>query len=213
MRIVLKFEYVNIDKILLDWHWLLFYKFYQNLYLLFYQWSHRHRLAICICWTLAQLWIILWTTGLTVKRQLSIIAPVGGGPRVVVSTAAFHARVRGSVPGLGGLKETKMFLPHPRVKVSIVGSLRDREVACSASDRQGSNFESCVWRTVSSQSSHHPREVLLAQFSLYVHKGGLKPDSFDLISLRPCSLASVDCYLKYSTYKSDSINKCDSSYK
>ena len=101
-----------------------------------------------------------------------------GGPRVVVSTAAFHARVRGSVPGLGGLKETKLFLPHPRVKVSIVGSLRDREVACSASDRQGSNFESCVWRTVSSQSSHPPQEVLLAQFSLYVHKGGLKPDSF-----------------------------------
>ena len=27
--------------------------------------------------------------------------------RVMVSTAAFHARVRGSVPGLGGLKETK----------------------------------------------------------------------------------------------------------
>ena len=41
-------------------------------------------------------------------------------------------------------------------------------------------FESCVWRTVSSQSSHHPQEVLLAQFSLYVHKGGLKPDSFHL---------------------------------
>ena len=100
---------------------------------------------------------------------------MGGGPRVVVSIAAFHARVRGSVPGL---KETKLFLPHPRVKVSIVGSLRDREVACSASDREGSNFESCVWRTVSSQSSHHPQEVLLAQFSLYVHKGGLKPDSF-----------------------------------
>ena len=72
-----------------------------------------------------------------------------------------------------------MFLPHPRVKVSIVGSLRDREVACSASDRQGSNFESCVWRTV---SSHHPQEVLLAQLSLYVHKGGLKPDSFHFIS-------------------------------
>ena len=105
---------------------------------------------------------------------------MGGGPRVVVSTAALHARVRGSVPGLGGLKEAKMFLHHPRVKVSIVGSLRDREVACSTSDRQGPNFESCVWRTVSSQSSHHPQEVLLAQFSLYVHKGGLKPDSFHL---------------------------------
>ena len=71
-----------------------------------------------------------------------------------------------------------MFLPHPRVKISIVGSFRDREVACSASDRQGSNFESCVWRTV---SSHHPQEVLLAQFSLYVHKGGLKPDSFHFL--------------------------------
>ena len=96
-----------------------------------------------------------------------------GDPRVVVSTAAFHARVRGSVPGLGGLKETKMFLP-----LSIVGSICDREVACSASDRQGSNFESCVWRTVSSHSYHHPQEVLLAQFCLYVDKGGLKPDSF-----------------------------------
>ena len=99
----------------------------------------------------------------------------------MVSTAAFHARVWGSVPGLGGLKETKTFLPHPLVKVNIAGSLRDRVVACSASDRQGSNFESCVWRTVSSQSSHHPQEVLLAQFSLYVHKGGLKPDSFHFI--------------------------------
>ena len=68
------------------------------------------------------------------------------------------------------------------MKVNIVGSLRDREAACSASDRQGSNFESRVWRTVSSESSHHPQEVLLAQFSLYVHKGGLKPDSFHLQS-------------------------------
>ena len=127
-------------------------------------------------------------TFLYVNKYLTLLSnhlhPLqGGGPRVVVSTAAFHARVRGSVPGLGGLKETKMFLPHPRVKVSIAGSLRDREVACSASDRQGSNFESCVWRTVSSQLSQHPQEVLLAQFSLYVHKGGLKPDSFHFKSL------------------------------
>ena len=32
---------------------------------------------------------------------------LGGGPRVVVTTTAFQARVRGSVPGSGGLKETK----------------------------------------------------------------------------------------------------------
>ena len=100
---------------------------------------------------------------------------------VVASTSAFHARVRGSVPGLGSLKETKMFLLHPRVKLSIVGSLRDREVACSSSDRHSSNFESCVLRTMTFHSSHHPQEVLLAQFSLYVHKGGLKPDSFYFI--------------------------------
>ena len=70
---------------------------------------------------------------------------VGGGPRVVVSTAALHARVRGSFPGLGGLKETIMFLPHPLVNISIVESLRDREVAYSASELQGLNLESCVW--------------------------------------------------------------------
>ena len=129
---------------------------------------------------------------------VSVHLTKGGGPRVVVSTAAFHARVRGSVPGLGGLRETQMFLPHPRVKVSIVGSLRDREVACSASDRQGSNFESCVWRTVSSQSSHHTQEVLLAQFSLYVHKGGLKPDSFHFIS--PLTKDTERCCLKIYIY-------------
>ena len=105
--------------------------------------------------------------GTQVSQVSHVYSPftTGGGPRVVVSTAALHARARGSVPGLGGLKETKMFLSHPRVKGSIVGSLRDREIACSASDRQGSNFESCVWRTVSSRSSHHPQEVLLAQFA------------------------------------------------
>ena len=128
----------------------------------------------------------------------AVFTQQGGGPRVVVSTAAFHARVRGSVPGLGGLKETKLFLPHPRVKVSIVGSLRDREVACSASDRQGSNFESCVWRTVSSQSSHHPQEVLLAQFSLYVHKGGLKPDSFHFLPNKHGEVTQSFVYFYYS---------------
>ena len=69
--------------------------------------------------------------------------------------------------------------PRVVVKTQYCGGLRDREVACSAS-----NFESCVWRTVSSHSSHHPQEVFLAQFSLYVHKGGLKPDSFHLASTR-----------------------------
>ena len=104
---------------------------------------------------------------------------MGGDPRVVVSTAAFHARVWGLFPSLGGLKETKNVSFPSTLKLSIAGSLRDREVACSASDGQALNFESCVWRAV---SSHHPQEALLAQFSLYVHKSGLKPDSFHFLS-------------------------------
>ena len=63
-------------------------------------------------------------------------------------------------------KQKCMFLPHALVKHSIADSLRDREVACSASDLQGLNFESCVWRAVSSHSSQHPQEVLQAQFTL-----------------------------------------------
>ena len=48
---------------------------------------------------------------------------------VVVSTTAFHARVRGSFPGLDGLNETKnVSFQSTRKKSSIVGGLRDREV-------------------------------------------------------------------------------------
>ena len=91
------------------------------------------------------------------------VGRAGALARVVVTTAALNARVRGSFPGLGGLKETKMFFPHSLVKLSIEGSLRDREVAiaCSASDLQGLNFGACVWRAVSSHSSHHPQEATL----------------------------------------------------
>ena len=49
---------------------------------------------------------------------------------------------------------------------------RDQEVACLASDRQGSNFESL------SHSSHYTQEVLLAQFGSYVYKGEPKPHLF-----------------------------------
>ena len=71
---------------------------------------------------------------------------------------------RGSFLGLVGLEETS-----------------DRNVACSASDLQGLNFESCVWTAVSSHSSHNPQEFILARFSLYVHKVAESP--IHLISL------------------------------
>ena len=72
-------------------------------------------------------------------------------------------------------KETKYFFPAHSWRFNILGNLRDRKVAGSASDRQGLNFEFRVWRVV---SSHHPQEVLLAQLSLHVYKDGLKPHSF-----------------------------------
>ena len=65
-----------------------------------------------------------------------------------------------------------MFLPHPRVKVSIVGSLRDREVARARISNPVSGGQ-CRLNHLTIL-----KRFLLAQFSLYVHKGGLKPDSF-----------------------------------
>ena len=46
-----------------------------------------------------------------------------GGPRVVVSAAALHARVRGSVPGLGGLKETKNVSSPSTCEIQYCGEL------------------------------------------------------------------------------------------
>ena len=97
----------------------------------------------------------------------------------MVSTADFHARARGSFSCLGGFKETKMFLPHPLVKLSIVGSLCDREVSCSDSDLQGLNFE-----PVSRGQCHLTHLTILRSVSwpnlacMIVHKSGLKPDLF-----------------------------------
>ena len=78
-------------------------------------------------------------------------------------------------------KQTKCFFPAHLERFNIVGSLCDREVAFSTSDRQGLNLQSCVWSAVSSHSSHNPQEVTPVNFSLYVHKGGLTHHSFYFI--------------------------------
>ena len=98
----------------------------------------------------------------------------GGGLGAVVKAAAWKVGDCGFEPTLAfKFQIKKMFLPRSLVMIQYCG-----EVACSFSDRQCSNFESCVWRAVSSHSSHHPQEDLLARFSLYMHTGGLKPHSF-----------------------------------
>ena len=90
----------------------------------------------------------------------------------------------------------------PLVKLVLWGaSVTETCTACTASDLQGLNFESCVWRAVSSQPSHHTQEVLLAQFSLYGHRSGLKPDSFHFyFNLSLCFLScfahTISAYLR-----------------
>ena len=77
-----------------------------------------------------------------------------------------------------GIQRNKLFLPCSLVKIQYCGEPLWLRCSGLASDRQGPNFESCVWRAVSSHSSHRPQEVLLAQFSLYMYKSVLKPHSF-----------------------------------
>ena len=79
----------------------------------------------------------------------------GGRPGAVVKVACLESRrsrVRTPLWPLS-FKETKCFYPAHSWILNIVGSLRDRVVACSASDRQGSNFELCVRRAVSSKTT------------------------------------------------------------
>ena len=74
-----------------------------------------------------------------------------------------------------------MFLPHSLVKLSIVGSLREvGPIVGSVLDLRPPGFkfrilclDASLISLISPSSGGSP-----AQFSLYVHKSGLKPDSF-----------------------------------
>ena len=90
---------------------------------------------------------------------------LGGGPRALVkaSTPAFKCQLN------------KMSLSRSLVKIQYCG-----EPPWPRGRVLGLRRES-FWKAVSSHSSHYPQEVLLAQFSLYVHKGGLKSHSFHFV--------------------------------
>ena len=114
---------------------------------------------------------------------LALAGIQGGRPGAVVKAAGLLGKsaIADSNPALAfKFQRNQMFLPCSLVNIPYCGD-RHREVASSAADRQGSNFESCVWRAVSSRS---PQDVLLAQFSLHVHKGGIKPHSFHYLGYR-----------------------------
>ena len=79
---------------------------------------------------------------------------------------AWNVGDRGHEP-LSGIQLSKkqiVFSPLTGKDLIFVVNLRVREVACLASDRQGSYFEFCVWRAGSSHSSHHHREIPVTQY-------------------------------------------------
>ena len=89
------------------------------------------------------------------------------------------SEIAGSNPTLAfKFQRNKMFLPRSLSKIKYCWEPPWSRGSVLSLRTPGSYFDSCVCRAV---SSHHPQEVLLAQFSLYVNKGGLKPHSFHLI--------------------------------
>ena len=123
---------------------------------------------------------------------------MGGRPGAVVKAACFESQIfiyryRGLEPHSGLQVSKKQNVS--RNDSTLWKSLRDREVACSATDRQGANCEFCVWRTVSSHLSHFTQDFFLTQFSLCA--GGLKPHSFNFILIIKLSIRlSVQIIIK-----------------
>ena len=95
-----------------------------------------------------------------------------GRADIVVDAAAFYAgaHVMRSSPALV-FRFQRIFLPRPPLRMQYCGEHPwPRDSAFGLNCPQGANFESCVWRVVSSDSSHHPQEARQAKFSLHVHK-------------------------------------------
>ena len=132
---------------------------------------------------------------------LHVFREQGGGPGAVVKTACLEGRRSRVWAPLrpSRFKEANCFFPAHSWRYNIVGNLHDRELACAASDHRGSNCESRVWRAVPSHSSHRPQEITLAQFSLYVHKGGQNRHPFHFREQRRiyCHLGIKGSYLPF----------------
>ena len=88
---------------------------------------------------------------------------------------AWKVKDRVFVPGIQVSMEQFSSSPLTRKDLILWGASVIEKEAWPVSDHQGSNFETRDWGAVSPHSSHHSHEVLQAQFSLYVRKGGLEP--------------------------------------
>ena len=126
----------------------------------------------------------------------------GGGCGAVVKPACLESWSSKVRPPLwhSSFKDTKCFFPAHSWRFNIVESLRDREVACSASDPQGSNFEFCVWGAVSSHLSQHPymhRRFAWPGLAYMYRKVPEKPLSFYFISINIIYMYVCTCVYAY----------------
>ena len=142
-------------------------------------WAYQHKRKINFIYDIKPTYCSrrLSTLCISALKYRHVGLTKGGSPGAVVKTDCFFLSAcyvlpackvgdRGFEPHSGLQVSKKCFFPAHSSKFNIVGRHRDREVACSALDRHGPNFESCVWRAV---SSHHHQEVILAKFSIYVY--------------------------------------------
>ena len=102
----------------------------------------------------------------------------------MVRAACFESReIAGSNTTLTfKIKRNKMFLPRSLVTIPYYGEPPWPRGSVLGLRLPELEFRILCWRAVSSHTSHHPQGGLMAQFSLHVHKGGIKPHWFHFIS-------------------------------
>ena len=101
----------------------------------------------------------------------------GEGPDAVVKAACLESRrswVR-TPPWPSSFKENKMFLLSSLVKIQYCGEPPWQRSSVLGFRPSVLEFQILCLEGSVPHSSHHPQEVVLVLFSLYVNKGGLKP--------------------------------------
>ena len=108
--------------------------------------------------------------------QRELPSPRWRGPGAVVKAACLESR-RSRIRAPLWPSSFKLY---SLVKIQHCGDLCDPDVRVRRQTASTRNSKACVCMAVSSHSYYQPQGILLAQFSLYVHKGGIKPHPFHL---------------------------------
>ena len=138
----------------------------------------------CQCWIpfdckFAEKWVNLPKAFAGEPAIFTTVVPAPAGALVQrLSCLLGKSEIAGSNPTLAfKFQRNKMFLPCSFVKIQYSGEPQWPRGSVLGLRPPGLKFRiMCLEGSVN--LIHHPQEVLLAQFSLYVHKGGLKSHSF-----------------------------------